>query len=95
MRTATLLTKNTGDITEAILRFVLHFIVVTLACSGIYSVTHITFELTLANASAAISSANVGWKYIEIIPRQFYEAKRLFLSIHVAVLATYGWFVRF
>ena len=55
----------------------------------------LTLAKCVANANAAISSANVVWKYSEIIPRQFYEAKRLFLSIHVAVLATYGWLVRF
>ena len=32
--------------------------------------------------------------YGEVIPRQFYEAKRQFLSIHVAVFATVGELVR-
>ena len=74
-RTATLLPTNTRDITKAILRFVLHLMLVTLACSGIHSVTHTTFELTLANASAAILSANVGWKYIEITPRHILRSQ--------------------
>ena len=59
--------------------------VVTLACSG----SRNTHRANVSwYASAANSSANVGLKYIEITPRPFYEAKRLFLSIHVDVLAT-------
>ena len=74
-RTATLLPTNIGDITEAILRYVLRPMVVTLACSG----SRNTHRANVSwYASAANSSANVGLKYIEITPRPFYEAKQQF-----------------
>ena len=88
-RTATLLTKNTRDITKAIIRCVLHHMVVIIACSGSRN-THNVRANVSRYASAANSNANVGLKYIEITPRQFYEAKRLFLSIHVGYLLQLG-----